>query len=262
MDIPQRKSWKVLLIGDHCLDIYHYGICERLSPEAPVPILKQQRVEVKQGMSSNVKNNLQSFGIKVHHEKNDQALEKHRIIDSRYNQHLIRFDIGENHLLDEINFDKRIKKVKNVDAVVLSDYNKGLLRYGSLEKICKKFKDVPVFVDTKKTDLSCLSGCIIKLNEKESQLLKKMPIESDFIITLGSKGALYNHRVYSTIETEVFDVCGAGDVFLSGLVFGYLKFKDIEKAIEIGNKCASFSVSKMGTYVMTKEDLRKLNLFT
>ena len=128
MGSQQQKSWKILLIGDHCLDIYHYGVCERLSPEAPVPILKQLKTETKPGMSSNVKSNLESFGIKVHHEKNEQALEKHRIVDSKYNQHLIRFDVGENHLLKELNFDKRVKNIKSVDAVVISDYNKGLLR--------------------------------------------------------------------------------------------------------------------------------------
>ena len=260
MGFQQQKSWKVLLVGDHCLDIYHYGVCDRLSPEAPVPIMKEQKIEIKMGMSSNVKNNLETFGIKVHHEKNDAALEKHRIVDSRYNQHLIRYDVGENTLLDEINFDTRIKKIKKVDAVVISDYNKGLLRHSSIEKICKKFKNTPIFVDTKKTDLSCFSDCIIKLNEKESQLLKKMPINSDFIITLGPRGALYDHKIYSTKETEVFDVCGAGDVFLSGLVYGFLESKNIEKAIEIGNVCASYSVSKMGTYVLNKKDLLNLGV--
>ena len=260
MGSQQQKSWKILLIGDHCLDIYHYGVCERLSPEAPVPILKQLKTETKPGMSSNVKSNLESFGIKVHHEKNEQALEKHRIVDSKYNQHLIRFDVGENHLLKELNFDKRVKNIKSVDAVVISDYNKGLLRYKTIEMICKKFKNTPLFVDTKKTDLSCFSNCFIKINEKESQNLKKMPNNSDFIITLGPKGALFDHKIYPTEKTEVFDVCGAGDVFLSGLVYGYLKYNDMEKAIEIGNKCASFSVSKMGTYVMTKKDLQNLGV--
>ena len=47
MGFQQQKSWKVLLIGDHCLDVYHYGVCERLSPEAPVPILKQLTTEIK-----------------------------------------------------------------------------------------------------------------------------------------------------------------------------------------------------------------------
>tara|TARA_R110001599_G_scaffold349516_2_gene577971 strand:- start:681 stop:1469 length:789 start_codon:yes stop_codon:yes gene_type:complete len=262
MDIQQRKSWKILLIGDHCLDIYHYGVCERISPEAAVPVLKQEKTETKQGMSGNVKNNLLAFGIKVLHEKNKETLEKHRVIDSRHNQHLIRFDIGEKNLLEEINFEKRINTIENIDAVVISDYDKGLLRHNTIQKICTKFVDIPVFVDTKKTDLSCFSNCFIKINEKESKNLKKMPKDSDFIITLGSKGALYKYNIYPTKNTEVFDVCGAGDVFLSGLVFGYLKYGDIGKGISIGNACASYSVSKMGTYVLTQEDIKKIGILS
>ncbi len=92
MDIQQRKFWKILLIGDHCLDIYHYGVCDRLSPEAPVPVLKQTKVEIKMGMSSNVASNLRSFGIEVDHQKNETTIKKHRFIDSRFNQHILRFD--------------------------------------------------------------------------------------------------------------------------------------------------------------------------
>ena len=61
MDTQQRKFWKVLLVGDSCLDIYHYGTCDRLSPEAPIPVLKQTRIETKHGMSSNVKRNFEKL---------------------------------------------------------------------------------------------------------------------------------------------------------------------------------------------------------
>jgi D-beta-D-heptose 7-phosphate kinase/D-beta-D-heptose 1-phosphate adenosyltransferase len=70
MDTQPRKLLKVLLLGDHCEDVYHYGVCERISPEAPVPILKKFKTVTKEGMSSNVKNNLESLGIKVIHYHN------------------------------------------------------------------------------------------------------------------------------------------------------------------------------------------------
>jgi len=257
MDTQQQKSWKILLIGDHCLDIYHYGIAERLSPEAPVPVLKQLEVETKMGMSSNVKMNLKSFGLVVNHVHNTTPLEKHRVVDSRFNQHLIRFDVGEGSLLNEVEL-SRIEKVRDIDAVVISDYNKGFLRYNSISSICDMYKDIPVFVDTKKNKMTCYHNCFVKVNEKEFKDINKMPHECEFIITMGSKGALYKHDIYPTEKTEVFDVCGAGDVFLAALVYGYLEHKDIKKAIQIANKCASFSVSKMGTYVLTKEDIDDL----
>jgi D-beta-D-heptose 7-phosphate kinase/D-beta-D-heptose 1-phosphate adenosyltransferase len=56
--MPQQKQFKVLLIGDSCTDEYVYGICERLNPEAPVPILKKTRVKTQKGMEWNVRENL------------------------------------------------------------------------------------------------------------------------------------------------------------------------------------------------------------
>lgn len=259
MDTLQQPSWKILLIGDHCLDVYHYGVCERLSPEAPVPVLKVVKSEIKQGMSSNVNLNLQAFGLKVNHQRSPDKIKKHRLIDTRFQHHLIRFDEGEEHLVNEINI-KRLESIKNIDAVVISDYNKGFLRHNTIINICKMFKDYPIFVDTKKTNLSCFSNCYIKVNEKEFKSLDKMPRDSEFIVTLGEKGALYKDSIYPVENTEVFDVCGAGDVFLSALVYGFLKYKSVELAIPIANKCASFSVSKMGTYTLTKEDLNDLRI--
>ena len=257
MDTQPQKSLKVLLLGDHCEDVYHYGICERISPEAPVPILKKLETVTKDGMSSNVRNNLQSLGIKVIHYHNKEKIRKHRLVDSRYNQHLIRFDEGEDTLLTEFNLNT-IDNVKKVDAVVISDYNKGFLRTSTLIEICEKYKDTPVFIDTKKEDLTMLSQCVIKINEKEFSNIKRMPPDCEFVVTLGEAGALYNNKVYETKKTEVFDVVGAGDVFLSSLVYGYLTLGSLESAIEIANKCASLSVSKMGTYVLTKEDIQNI----
>ncbi len=259
MDIQQRKSWKILLIGDHCLDVYHYGVCERISPEAPVPILKQLSTETRMGMSSNVRMNLKAFGLTVQHEHNKHVIEKHRLVDSRFNHHLLRYDVGEEHVLAEFDV-SRLDKIKKVDAVVISDYNKGFLRYKTISEICSKFKDVPIFADSKKQKLGCFSNCIIKINEKEFKSVKAMPADCEFVVTLGPKGALYKHEIFETEQTEVFDVCGAGDVFISALVFGYLNTRDMTKAIHLANKCASYSVSKMGTYVMTKEDLKNIGV--
>ena len=256
MGTQQQKYWKVLLVGDHCLDIYHYGVCDRLSPEAPVPVLKQTKIETKLGMSSNVKLNLESYGLKVKHHMNQKPIEKHRIVDTRFGQHIVRYDIGEEEPLKEMDY-KTIKSPM-ADVLVISDYNKGFVTRAVAEHLCEVYKGKPIFVDSKKTDLTCYSNCYIKINEKEFKSIQKMPKEVDFIVTLGSRGALYNNRVYPTNKTEVFDVCGAGDVFLSALVYGYLSTKSIEYSIPIANKAASYSVSKMGTYVLTREETMRM----
>ena len=190
------------------------------------------------GMSSNVCINLKKFGLNVVHLHNGNGIEKHRIIDSRFNHHLLRYDVGEETLLEEIDI-KKIKKQKNIDAIVISDYDKGFLRYNSIVEICENFKGLPIFVDTKKQNLTCFKDCVIKINEKEFKEVKKFPKDCKMIVTLGDKGALYEDVVYPTTKTEVFDVCGAGDVFLSGLVYGFLKHRDIPSAIQLANKCAT-----------------------
>jgi D-beta-D-heptose 7-phosphate kinase/D-beta-D-heptose 1-phosphate adenosyltransferase len=146
------------------------------------------------------------------------------------------------------------------DAVVISDYNKGFLSEDTCAKIVDYYKqigqNIPIFVDTKKTNVVCFDDCFIKINEKEYKHIEQSTKKSNFIVTLGERGAKYKGSIYPTHTTEVFDVCGAGDVFLSGLVHGFLKHNNIRKAIPIANKLANISVSHMGTYVLTPKDIK------
>ena len=257
MNIQQLKQFKVLVIGDSCQDIYHYGSCDRLSPEAPVPVFKELNKISMPGMSANVSKNLQSLGINVTHVTNQSIIYKHRFVDFRSRQHLLRVDIGEEKKIEKIDILK-IKTIKNFNAVVVSDYNKGFLEPEDCKEICKHFnlKKIPIFVDSKKKDLSCFKNCIIKINEKETDSAVLPPENCKIITTLGDRGALYNGVIYKTSAVDVFDVSGAGDVFLSALVFGFLQHGSIHNAIPFANKCASISVSKTGTYVLTKEDIK------
>jgi len=113
---PPQKQFKVLLIGDTCIDEYIYGMCERLNPEAPVPILKYSKTERKSGMAWNVKNNLQSFDVDVCILTHKENIIKSRYIDKRYNQQILRVDC-ENYVkpMDyEISYE-------GYDAVVISN---------------------------------------------------------------------------------------------------------------------------------------------
>lgn len=260
MDFQQQKSYNVLLIGDNCEDVYHYGVCERLSPEAPVPVFKEIRQETKPGMSSNVRLNLEAFIMNVDHYTNAKAIKKHRFIDQRYNQHILRWDEGEEILIKEMNtnlIDPRI--IKKYDAAVISDYNKGFLRYNTCKRLTTLFAKhkIPVFVDTKKKDLTCFVDSIIKINEKEYANIEKHLDNPQFVVTLGERGAVYRGKNYTTTPKEVFDVCGAGDVFLATLVFGFLHKNRLEEAVPIANQMAAISVAHMGSYVLTPEDIRE-----
>lgn len=256
MSTQQQKSFKILLVGDACLDVYHYGVCERMSPEAPVPVFKKLREEARLGMSHNVRLNLESFGLKVVHFCNQERVVKHRFIEDRYSQQIFRYDEGENKKLSPMN----PTMSDEYDAVVVSDYNKGFVTEESFQTLLESLdSSVPIFVDSKKQDLSLFKDCFIKINELEYKKADLSSIDRQkLVVTLGGKGAMWKGDIYPTKEVDVYDVCGAGDVFISALVYGFLKFRNIPQAIEIANRCAALSVTKSGTYVLQKEDINNL----
>ena len=130
----QQEQLKILLIGDSCIDEYVYGSCERINPEAPVPILKYYRVEKTEGMTNNVKKNLMSFGMKVHTITNKETIIKRRYIEEKYNQQMLRVDQEPNILPMNSNV-----PYDNYDALVISDYNKGFLTTDKIVELAESF---------------------------------------------------------------------------------------------------------------------------
>jgi D-beta-D-heptose 7-phosphate kinase/D-beta-D-heptose 1-phosphate adenosyltransferase len=249
MDIQQQKQFKILLLGDNCIDVYQYGTVDRISPEAPVPVFKFSHEEKRAGMAGNVKNNLISLGADVTFLHGETST-KTRLVDLKSKQHIVRID--NDVLSDAFVFDTSIPKL--YDAIVISDYNKGTISYEMVEELIADFKG-PVFIDTKKTDLKRFEGAIVKINSLENSLAKTLPTE--LIVTMGRYGAQYKDQQYSAPHTEVFDVCGAGDTFLSALVLEFLKTNNMEKAIEIANIAASITVKHIGVYAPTWEEINE-----
>ena len=247
--MQQQKQLKVLLVGDSCTDVYVYGTCERLNPEAPVPILRFNRKETTKGMAWNVRENLMSFGIEVYVATHEETIVKTRYIDEKYNQQILRVDDEPN--IKPINYQL---PEGEYDALVISDYNKGFLTTEKISEIVDSF-DGPVFIDTKKNHLPKLDA-YVKINEHEYNNFKSS-IE-ELIVTRGGKGCEYKNKLYPAEKVNVFDVVGAGDTFLSALVYFYLKCGIIEEAIPYANKAAAIAVSKFGTYVLTQEDVETL----
>lgn len=254
MNTQAPKKFKVLLIGDICTDEYQYGTIDRLSPEAPVPVFKPTRIETMPGMAANVEANLLALGIEIIMIGGEKSV-KTRLIDERSKQHIVRIDndvILEKSLpIDLINND-----MLGVDAIVISDYNKGLVSYELIEGLRKKFTG-PIFIDTKKTDLIRLNRCYVKINESEYN--KAKTINDNLIVTLGSRGAMFKQqereKFYSSEQVAVTDVCGAGDTFLAALVYYYLNTQSIDLAIPFANKAASVTVQHMGVYAPKLEEI-------
>jgi len=247
---PLQKQFKVLLIGDSCVDQYVYGTCDRINPEAPVPILKYARQEQVDGMAWNVRNNLQAFGLDITTITQEENILKTRFIDERYSQQILRVDTEAE--IKPLGYDLPQEKF---NALVISDYDKGFITSKRLFELVEWF-DGPIFIDSKKTHLP-VDHAFIKINNYECEKLEQKD-HPNLIVTQGSKGALYRGKLYPGEKVSTYDVCGAGDTFLSSLVYFYLLCGRIEDAIPYANKAASIAVSNFGTYVLTKEDIDEI----
>ncbi|MFC4211145.1 D-glycero-beta-D-manno-heptose-7-phosphate kinase [Pedobacter lithocola] len=191
----------VLVIGDLMLDHYVFGSANRLSPEAPVPIININKETKIVGGAANVASNLKDLGANVSlagivgndlageeiknilkvnqidtsliiNDNNRITTVKTRIIAG--NHHIVRVDKEDTHsiseLLENSFLDKLNANFSNADIVVLSDYNKGLLSHNLTLKIIEKCNqlNIRVIVDPKGLDYSKYLGAyIIKPNRKE-----------------------------------------------------------------------------------------------
>lgn len=237
----------VLVIGESCEDIFIYGTCERICPEAPVPVFKPEYEERNKGMAANVVANIKALDndINISFFTNEDMPVKTRIIDKKSNQMLLRVD--SNDVVKP--FDDLINLgIKHFDCIVISDYDKGFLTRKDITHISAMSS--LVFLDTKKElDDFMEDVTFIKVNEGEYLNSKRYADKNKrkVIITKSGNGATYNDIDYKADKVEkVFDVSGAGDTFLAALVVEYLKEKNIINAIKFANKTAGIVVQKRG----------------
>ena len=242
---------KILVIGESCKDIFHYGKCERLCPEAPVPVFNSVRTVDNGGMAMNVYRNLVSLGASVDVVTNDnwEDINKTRFVDIRTNHMFMRLDQNDDEYgtfdREKVNFDK-------YDAVIVSDYNKGFLSEGDLKLISGK---CPLtFLDTKKR-LHAWSEkfSFVKINNHEFESTKDTITENmlkNIIITRGPRGCEFNKKTYSVDMVEVKDTSGAGDTFVAALCFKYCETRDIDASISFANDCSTKVVQKIGVAIL------------
>jgi len=254
------RQYNVLLIGDSCTDEWIYGSCNRLSPEAPVPVLKHRQKQSAPGMAGNVCENLKSLGINVNFVTNKEKITKTRYIDERTNQQIVRVD-EEPDIKPIHQAQLQMALMHEIyDAIVISDYNKGFLNVSEvISYVASRNPKIKVFVDTKATRLlSEYDNVIYKINQKEFEALdpNTIPKATNLIVTMGANGCIWNKTQYPVKEIErVFDVSGAGDTFLAALVFYHIQLPVMEEAIAFANRAAAIAVQNPGTYTMTMEDV-------
>ena len=238
---------KFLVIGESCLDVFVYGTVERLAPEAPVPVFNKEDVVTNPGMASNVERNLRGLGCDVTLFTNSdwQSIKKTRYVESKSNHMFLRVDENDGNYgscdISKINFSK-------YDCVVISDYNKGWLTPGQIQKIGERAKIS--ILDTKKILGSWAeSMTFIKINESEYERTKSVltdKVIEKLIITLGPKGAMHLGVTHPAPDVNRVDSCGAGDTFVASLAKFYTETKNIDDAITYANKSASIVVQKKG----------------
>jgi D-beta-D-heptose 7-phosphate kinase/D-beta-D-heptose 1-phosphate adenosyltransferase len=246
------KKLNILLIGDSCKDIYIYGDANRLSPEAPIPVLDFNDINETFGMAKNVLNNLLAFGVNVDLVTNEENITKIRFVDQKTQHHLLRVDTN-----NSISPMQNVPSFNEYDCVVISDYDKGFINSQILYNIVHQCP-IPIFIDSKKSVIPQKNNCFIKINNLEYNKLIDKNTYQNLIVTHGSYGAEYRGVMYPTRIINKGDVTGAGDTFFAALVFNYMNTKDIIDSIIFANKAANIAVSNSGTYALTPEDIKCL----
>jgi D-beta-D-heptose 7-phosphate kinase/D-beta-D-heptose 1-phosphate adenosyltransferase len=256
---------KVLVIGDIIIDKYIYGTSTRLSPEAPVPIVTQERTVETMGGAGLVYENLKSLGVDVSLYEPDQPSSiKTRVM---CNGHYIT-RIDNDYIADGFDVLEDLQKFPfhKYDYVILSDYNKGVLEFS--EQIIQLAYEAGcrVIVDPKKSAEHYKGAWLVKPNRKEFEELGFNKWLGNIITTSAADPVIAHiDTEYYSVDVnslEVADVTGAGDCFLAAFVYALTKGYDYKHCIELAVKGSTKAVTHVGTYTLAISDLEERVVFT
>jgi len=241
--------FKILVIGEKCIDRFMYCDVSRFSPEAPVPVLNPIEIVENDGMAGNVVRNILAMKSDslVSHWCQDEIITKTRFVEKKSNHMFLRLDDGETNISKVELIDERIQELGHFNIVIVSDYDKGFMTNDDLLTIGKNSK-ISILDSKRKLNREIVSSfTFVKLNEKESLQNSDLLECKNILVTLGSKGTKFNDEVYSSPNPqETIDVSGAGDTFTSAFILKYLETGDIKTSIIYANEMSSIVVSKRG----------------
>ena len=256
---------KVLVLGDVIIDKYIYGTSERLSPEAPVPVVKYQREVETLGGAGLVYENLKRLGVDVTLFETEQpsSIKTRVICDGHY---ITRIDDDKHADSTSVLETIELQDFSEYEYVILSDYNKGVLDE-SLEIIehINKF-NCKIIVDPKEHSTHYIGAWLVKPNYKEFGDFGFTNWQGNIITTNAGDNvvASINNVVYNIpVEpVEVSDVTGAGDCFLAAFVYGLTKQYNHRHCLELAVKGSREAVKHVGTHTLTVSDLEERIVFT
>lgn len=292
---------KILIIGDIILDINYLCVTDRIAPEANIPVYNTTAIEYKLGGSANLAINFNKLGLDIeligvissdfygnkikdilfeNNIKNNLIIDdmrktttKNRIFHN--NEIKCRYDIEDTYEIDNYIENKIIsyvKKQNDISAIVISDYNKGVIS----DKLCKELieysnlNDIYTFIDPKiKNHLKYRNCFCFKPNLNEGKNLSnlteldgiinwiKININCNHLVLTDGANGLYldkkeNNYKYNK-PIKLVDVTGAGDITLVILVYVFLKTNDMTKACKISTIIGSISVECIGNYIIDKK---------
>jgi D-beta-D-heptose 7-phosphate kinase/D-beta-D-heptose 1-phosphate adenosyltransferase len=312
--IPSFEKQKIMVLGDIMVDKFMWGKVSRISPEAPVPVVEVTRETHALGGAGNVAHNLTSLkgqvylvgvvgadivGEQLKYDLKDKNINvdgmvcdptrptsiKTRIIASH--QQVVRVDKEIKGTfpvsIEQKISDKLDELIPGMQAVIISDYGKGVVSRPILKKaiqMARRYK-IPVNVDPKIENflhykrVSCITPNLLEaitgmrhhdiyedrdIFELGKRILNKLNSDS-VLITRGEKGMTLfqpGNKIthIPTRAKEVFDVTGAGDTVIATFTLALASRASFIEAAEISNFAAGLVVGKLGTATVSPEELK------
>lgn len=311
--LDQLGAPRILVLGDFILDRYVDGDAERVSPEAPVLVFRSGYVSHRLGGACNVAANVVRAGGRASVlglVGEDEAGDKLRVllqdadidvsgvvVDPKRPTTLKTRFVSKTHQVLRVD-DESVDapspaagelleqfvraQIEHFDAVVVSDYGKGLLTRELLQLVigAARERGLPVLVDPKGVDFGRYAGAtLITPNRLEAERAAGRPIRGEqdlvgvgealieiaqldaIVITLGKDGIYYRdaagrHATWPTEARSVFDVTGAGDTVVAWLGLSLGAGLPLEGAVRLANLAAGVTVGRFGTAAVSREELR------
>lgn len=306
------RGRRIAVVGDVMLDRYYRGNVSRISPEAPVPIVDIEDESEYPGGAANVAYNLVMLGAAplllgiIGNDSSGRQLRdllgglgisdegllndperpttvKTRVIAS--SQHIVRVDREAKREIAagmrEQLLDLLERNITTIDALIIQDYNKGVVTRELIARLVAvaRAHDVPVYVDPKFNNFFEYTGVtVFKPNRKEAEdaLHRKLRtpeereegvsellgrLESEYVIlTLGSEGMMLARRAEAPIlvptkAIQVADVSGAGDTVIATLASACAAGASMQEAVVIANHAAGIVCEQVGTVPVRHEEL-------
>lgn len=234
-DVKKMSGSRVLCIGDVMMDRFVYGSIDRISPEAPIPVLRVEREKHMLGGAGNVVANLAALGAKAVliavtgqdsagqdiqkqleemgvTAKLEPSADRMTTVKSRFvcgNQQMLRVDREKNSAIPADVEAKIIRHIEDsvpqVSVVILSDYNKGLLTDKIIRSAidCANRHGKPIIVDPKGHDFTRYHGStILTPNRKELETVTKMTADSDEAVCLAAMKLIETCHVKAVLATR------------------------------------------------------------